>query len=178
MAMHTSIYTQGICHCLISFENNHLNKRITNMLIIFFRRNYQAEMLTVPENGTAIDSQYFNSSNDVKIVTHGWLSGESTEWLQKIKNSFLKKDYNVILVDWSELADNPIYPWSALSTRYVGKRLSKLISAIKSTFHVGGESFHLIGHSLGAQVMGYAGMFSEHQIRRITGEKSFETSYL
>lgn len=131
-------------------------------------------MLTVPDNGKSIDSQYFNSSNEVKIVTHGWLSGETTEWLQKIKNSFLKKDLNVILVDWSELADNPIYPWSALSTRYVGKRLAKLIAAIKSTFNIGGESFHLIGHSLGAQVMGYAGSFSKHQIRRITGKQSSE----
>lgn len=127
-------------------------------------------MLTVPDDGKAIDSQYFRPSDDVKICTHGWLSGESTGWLQNIKNSFLKKDYNVILVDWSELADNPIYPLSALSTRYVGRRIAKLITALERTFHVGGESFHLIGHSLGAQVMGYAGMFSKQQIKRITGE--------
>lgn len=128
-------------------------------------------MLTVLANNTEIKSQYFNSSNKVKIVTHGWLSAETTEWLQKIKSSFLKKnDYNVILVDWSELADNPIYPWSAFSTRYVGKRVAKLLTAIQSTYQIGGENVHLIGHSLGAQVMGYAGMFSERQVRRITGK--------
>lgn len=128
-------------------------------------------MMTITDKDEPIDSQYFNSSNEVKIVTHGWLSGESTVWLQKIKRSLLKKnDFNVILVDWSELADNPIYPWSAFSTRYVGKRVAKLLAAIKKTYQIGGEKFHLIGHSLGAQVMGYAGMFSEHKIRRITGE--------
>ncbi|KOB73251.1 Protein turtle [Operophtera brumata] len=96
------------------------------------RRNSQAEMLTVPDNDKEIKSQYFNSSNKMKVITHGWLSAETTEWLQKMKSSFLKKkDYNIILVDWSELADNPIYPWSAFSTRYVGKRVAKLLAALK-----------------------------------------------
>lgn len=128
-------------------------------------------MLIVPDNDTTVDSQYFNSSNDVIMATHGWLSGESTEWLQNIMKSFLKKDdFNVILVDWSELAGNPIYPWPAFSTRYVGKQVAKLLAAIKNTYNVGGESVHLIGHSLGAQVMGYAGMYSKNQVRRITGK--------
>lgn len=128
-------------------------------------------MLTVPEDSLNISSVYFNASNQLKIVTHGWLSSQSTEWLQKMKSSFLKKDdLNVILVDWSELAENPVYPWSAFATRYVGKRIAKLLAAVQRTYQLGGDSVHLIGHSLGAQVMGYAGMFSDNLIKRITGK--------
>lgn len=87
-----------------------------------------------------------------------------------MKDSFLREnDLNIISIDWGELARNKFYPWAALSTRYVGKRVAKLLNVITKTFEIDYQSIHLIGHSLGAQVMGYAGMFSNGSISRITG---------
>ncbi|XP_049868595.1 lipase member H [Pectinophora gossypiella] len=127
------------------------------------------EPLIIPEGDANINSTYFNASNDIKVITHGWISSESTTWLQNIRDEYLVKyDYNVITVDWSEIARNPSYVWPALSTRYVGKRVAKLLDSLEKSYQ-GQRKLHLIGHSLGAQVMGYAGMFSGRRIDRITG---------
>ncbi|CAK1540442.1 unnamed protein product [Leptosia nina] len=129
------------------------------------------ERLTVHKsNDSLISSKFFNKANDVRVITHGWLSSDKIEWLQDLKTSLLTEyDLNVITVDWSELSENIFYPWAALSTRYVGKRVAQLLNAIIQTYDVESENIHLIGHSLGAQVMGYAGMFSNRSTFRITG---------
>lgn len=72
-------------------------------------------------------------------------------------------------VDWSHLAKNPLYPWSALSAKFVGKQIAKLLDSCTKTYGVGRDRMHLIGHSLGAQAMGYAGRFLDSDVHRITG---------
>lgn len=107
-------------------------------------------------------------------MTHGWLSHEKNEWLQEIKDAFVRKfDFNVITVDWSEIAQNPAYPWSAFSTRYVGKKTAKLLDSIARTYQVDGKVMHLMGHSLGSHVMGYTALFSNQRIHRITGRCTY-----
>ncbi|CAH2244753.1 jg5590 [Pararge aegeria aegeria] len=128
------------------------------------------EALVIPETDEPIKSEYFNKSNDVRVVTHGWRTGETVDWLQNTKNSLLREyDVNVITVDWYDLAKNEIYPLAAISTRYVGGRVAKLLGTLINTYGLKGQSIHLIGHSLGAHVMGYAGMLSTEKIFRITG---------
>ncbi|CAG4985811.1 unnamed protein product [Colias eurytheme] len=130
----------------------------------------KAELITLPKNDDSIKSFYFNKSNDIKLLTHGWLSSDRVHWLQQMKDSFLREhNLNVITVDWNEISRNTFYPWPALSTRYVGKKIAKFIEAIQSSYRIGTKEWHLIGHSLGAHVMGYAGMFSNGSLSRITG---------
>lgn len=88
-----------------------------------------------------------------------------------------KSDFNVITIDWSEIAKNPAYPWSAFSTRYVGKKTAKLLDSIARTYNVDGKIMHLMGHSLGSHVMGYTALFSNQRIQRITGTL-FSITYL
>ncbi|XP_026484411.2 inactive pancreatic lipase-related protein 1-like [Vanessa tameamea] len=138
---------------------------------LYTRNNIdKPENLRISENNISIESLNFNKSNDIRVITHGWFSAENVNWIQKIKYSLLREyDLNVITVDWSELSNNIIYPYAALSTRYIGKRVAKLLDALIKTYSVGGKKIHLIGHSLGAHIMGYAGMFSMEKIHRITG---------
>ncbi|CAG9578820.1 unnamed protein product [Danaus chrysippus] len=138
---------------------------------LYTRRNpMNPEPLEIPEGNSLLTSTYFNKSNDIRVITHGWITRENVTWLQNMKNSFLKEyELNVITVDWNELSRNIIYPFAACSTRYVGKRVAKLLDALIKTFNVNGDNIHLIGHSLGAHVMGYAGMFCTEKVSRITG---------
>ncbi|XP_038214958.1 pancreatic lipase-related protein 2-like [Zerene cesonia] len=130
----------------------------------------KAELLTLSKNDCSIKSLYFNKSNDIKLLTHGWLSSDQVHWLQQMKDSLLREyNLNVITVDWSQISRNTFYPWPALSTRYVGKKIAEFLKAIQSSFHIGTKGIHLIGHSLGAHVMGYAGMFCNGTLSRITG---------
>ncbi|XP_072939212.1 lipase member H-like [Epargyreus clarus] len=138
---------------------------------LFTRNNSdKPEMLTVPDSNTKFDSVYLEDLKPLVAVTHGWLSDDKTRWIQAIKDSLLRKtDMNVITVDWSEISKTPAYPWAALSTRYVGKKLAKLLDAITGSYNIEGKDMYLVGHSLGAHVMGYTGMFSNQKIQRITG---------
>ncbi|KAL0880769.1 hypothetical protein ABMA27_001970 [Loxostege sticticalis] len=138
---------------------------------LYTRENFEEGELLEPQNDdTDFVSKYFNASNDIKAITHGWMSKERTDWIQNMKKAFLNMyDINVITVDWSELADNPVYPWSAFSTRYVGKYLARVINSLRKSYGADNGTVHLIGHSLGAQIMGYAGMYSDGTIDRITG---------
>nr|BAM19844.1 unknown secreted protein [Papilio xuthus] len=138
---------------------------------LYTRNNREdPEVLFIPDDEEYLKSIYFNGSNDIRVVTHGWMSDYQVGWLQSIKDTLLQHyDLNVITIDWAYLAKNPIYPWSALITRFVGKQTAKLLDACTNTYGVGRHRMHLIGHSLGAQVMGYAGMFLNSEVHRITG---------
>lgn len=98
------------------------------------------------------------------------MSTDQTNWVQSMKDMILSNnDVNVITVDWGSLAKNSLYPWSALSTRYVGRQTAKFLDACTKSYGVQRDRMHLIGHSLGAHVVGYTGMFMNSEVHRITG---------
>lgn len=112
----------------------------------------------------------FKRNAPVKLITHGWMSAEDRSSVMLIKNAYLKKyDYNIIGVDWSSISMNYLYPLVAKQVKYVGKSVATFLKVLSETFGVKGEQIHLIGHSLGAHVMGNAASSSGLNISRITG---------
>ncbi|KAJ0175583.1 hypothetical protein K1T71_008742 [Dendrolimus kikuchii] len=117
------------------------------------------------------DEKYFMLSNKcVKIITHGWRSTADQPVVELIKNAYLEtKNCNVITVDWSSIADSIIYSWVANDVKTVGKKLGLFLDRLYDCYKVTGDKIHLIGHSLGAHVMGAAGNSTKLTIDRITG---------
>lgn len=103
-------------------------------------------------------------------MVHGWLSSEKAISSQVIKNNFLEaKDCNVILVDWKTIAGNLIYPIPMMETGNVGRHIAEFVDYLVDN-GARLEDIHLIGHSLGAHVVGVAGSLVESgKISRITG---------
>lgn len=50
-----------------------------------------------------------NNTLPLKVLIHGYMNSAANNWMQDVKNAYVKKYCNVILVDWSPLA-NKIYP--------------------------------------------------------------------
>jgi hypothetical protein len=78
-------------------------------------------------------------------------------------------DYNIIGVDWSQLARSPYYLSAATNTRDVGKATARLVD-----FLVGEgtplSNIHMIGFSLGAHAAGWSGAtITVGKLARITG---------
>ena len=89
--------------------------------------------------------------------------------IQNMRDYFLNYDYNVIIVDWKIPASDPNYFNSAFNTQIVGSMIAYFINTLKS-LGVKLKDIHLVGHSLGAHVCGFAGKsFTNDKIGHITG---------
>ncbi|KAJ3626153.1 hypothetical protein MTP99_016671 [Tenebrio molitor] len=121
-------------------------------------------------NGTTADiGKIFDKSKPTKFVTHGWLSSGIADTCVKIKNGFLQKyDANVFIMDWSEISGNVIYPIPMAATKGVGEYYSEFINNLVDS-GVDPQTIHLVGHSLGAHVSGFAARRVKGKIGRVTG---------
>ncbi|XP_053611599.1 phospholipase A1-like [Plodia interpunctella] len=85
-----------------------------------------------------------------------------------IINAYLESmDVNAIAVDWSQGARNIDYFQSVAKVPDVGKRIANLIKFLNQETGASFDNMHLIGHSLGAHVVGNAG----REVENITGAK-------
>lgn len=110
----------------------------------------------------------YNSSLPTKFIIHGFIQNADRSWIRDMKNTLLRvEDLNVITVDWRKGADFP-YAQAASNCQIAGAEIAKLIKILVSKNGANIDDFHLIGHSLGSHVAGYAGERLEN-LGRITG---------
>ncbi|XP_063621092.1 lipase member H-like isoform X2 [Cydia splendana] len=121
-----------------------------------------------PPSGTNMTSLL--SNKPVKLVTHGWRSSIEDGMVISIKDAYLKnQDVAVIAVDWSDTANDYIYPFVVESTGQVGARVGRFLDTFCELYNVSGDRLHLIGHSLGAHLMGVAASTTNVRVGRVTG---------
>jgi pimeloyl-ACP methyl ester carboxylesterase len=93
-----------------------------------------------------------------KFLIHGFLDSPTltTLW-HDLKNELLQHgDYNVVIVDWSN-GNLPPYDQASANARVVGAQIAALVQQLVTLELISVADVHIIGHSLGAQVCGYAG---------------------
>ncbi|XP_046397216.1 phospholipase A1-like [Ischnura elegans] len=140
-----------------------------DVLFYIFRREKTTQVFV--DDVDALKSSGFDPKAKTFIVTHGFLSSDSSDTVQQIKDMYLgAMDCNVVGVDWSSLAHNIIYPEAKKSTVPVGQYVAKFIDFVARELGLNTGDLELIGHSLGAHVMGIAGKnVQSGKIARITG---------
>ncbi|XP_048000133.1 pancreatic triacylglycerol lipase-like [Leguminivora glycinivorella] len=110
------------------------------------------------------------SNKPVKLVTHGWLSSDGDNMMTGIIDAYSKhRDVVVISIDWSGTASNINYPFVAMRVAEVGTRVAKFLDMFCALYQITGDRLHLIGHSLGAHVMGIAASKTKLTVGRVTG---------
>lgn len=155
-------------------------RRIRPTFLLYTRENRKrAERFRWNSTASVRKSQYFNPSLKTKMIIHGYLyDGKLDKWMFDMKNRLLRsrssEELNVIVVNWSR--GSPIlYGQATVNARLVGAMVAVQIEIICRTFYEESsftsclEQFHLIGHSLGAHVAGYAGKYLGGQLGQITG---------
>jgi len=120
----------------------------------------------------------YDTSRPTVVLCHGWNGDAVNGWEPPAKDELLKEgSSNIILVDWHQGATangwNMIpYFQSASNTRTVGAMIARLLQDLHE-LGTDYKDIHLVGHSLGAQVVGYAGQEIQRlegtQLGRITG---------
>ncbi|XP_043201132.1 inactive pancreatic lipase-related protein 1-like isoform X4 [Amphibalanus amphitrite] len=124
--------------------------------------NFYLYTRTVPKrtaifyNGTTFGD--FSAQRErTTFVIHGFQGSGDAYWMIDIKDLLLQQyDYNVILVDWAVGSSIP-YIQAAANAQLVGRQVALLVHALCDIGGAAASDFHLMSHSLGSQVAGYAG---------------------
>nr|CAI5830413.1 unnamed protein product [Callosobruchus analis] len=105
-------------------------------------------------NSTRLD---IDKDNPLKVVIHGWQSTGSDDFIRHFAESYHSIGIeNVVGVDWSNHSKRN-YLHSARATKKVGETVAEFILNTLGSDAAKLDYVHIIGHSLGAQVAGFAG---------------------
>jgi len=112
---------------------------------------------------------------NLAIIIHGFGSDGNKRDLISLKHSLLKfgNVTTVIMTDWAKGAAIPRYVAAAINTQVVGRQIAVLVNRLKTSRGINPDNVHLLGYSLGAQVAGFAGKYSQSTFKwkfgRISG---------
>ncbi|XP_010898189.1 lipase member H [Esox lucius] len=111
----------------------------------------------------------FNITKPTTFIIHGYRpTGSPPNWIKNLTQELLvRRDMNVLVVDWNRGATTIYYPKAVSNTRDVADNLTALIENMERN---GGSlsSIHMIGISLGAHISGFVGAKFSGKIGRIT----------
>ncbi|XP_055370780.1 vitellogenin-3-like [Condylostylus longicornis] len=103
-------------------------------------------------------SPHFDPSKKVVVIISGWTNtiNESSTIYEIGKAYLCRGGVNVVALDAGQYV-NTLYTWSALNVDEIGKILASGLVELEKVVPL--ENIHLIGHSLGANIAGYAGKY-------------------
>lgn len=78
--------------------------------------------------------------------------------------------FNVICVDWKQLTFDLDYPSAKINVKRIGGDIARVLTTITTDTNVGLKNVHLVGHGLGAHIVGHTGKELSGKIPRITGK--------
>ncbi|CAD6230544.1 GSCOCG00006812001-RA-CDS [Cotesia congregata] len=157
--------------------NRNLNKLplprevINTSIIIYTREDPTKGQVIVVSKIKSVELINFNPKRKTKFIIHGFNSSPHVPWAKDMKNELLQHDdFNVIVVDWTGGSSIILfYTQTAGNTRLVGLEIAYLIKYLHIKYGLKLNDVHLIGHSLGAHIAGYAGEKLHGKIGRISG---------
>lgn len=114
----------------------------------------------------------------MKIIIHGWMNDRNTAMPRALRTEYEKlEQFNILVVDWSEISQTILYPLPANGTTTVGECVCDMLMQIYNSSFNKEPDIHIIGFSLGAHVAAFAGrklMQRNFTVNRITGIKRFK----
>ncbi|XP_031558817.1 uncharacterized protein LOC116295201 [Actinia tenebrosa] len=126
------------------------------------------------EHVEAVRNTSFDPKLRLTVIVHGFTQDGFKPWITKIRKELMKKEnMNIIVVNW-EIGASFLtsYDIAAGNARLVGAQLAELIMELYNRFSYKSNNVHVVGHSLGAHVAGFAGTLlgmRSMRLRRITG---------
>ncbi|CAG4943622.1 unnamed protein product [Parnassius apollo] len=141
----------------------------TNEYLLYTRRNILSPDTLKMNDVQSITSSHFKVNNPTAVIVHGWTQNRNSPINMALRNALLTKaDHNVIVLDWSVIADKD-YVTAVVGVPRVGQRLGQFLAFLSLVTGTSFKTMHLMGHSLGAHVVGNAGRTLHGQLGRITG---------
>ncbi|XP_068601119.1 lipase member H [Brachionichthys hirsutus] len=151
----------------LAFGHAIIGTTMKTRLLLYTRENVTCG--TLMSHTDISNHPQFNLSKPTTFVIHGYRpTGSPPMWLQRIIELLLiRKDVNVIIVDWNHGATSLNYFRVVENTH---KEAENLTAFVKKMQECGASmsSIHMIGVSLGAHISGFVGANLNGSIGRIT----------
>ncbi|KAM0729937.1 Pancreatic lipase-related protein 2 [Formica fusca] len=110
----------------------------------------------------------FDPTKPTRFITHGWMNSRSSLACFLIRDAYLEnEDSNVIVVDWGSISRRP-YIWASNRVIMVGQFVSTMIDFLEKQ-GIDLSKTILIGHSLGAHVVGLAARNAQGEVGFVVG---------
>jgi len=121
------------------------------------RENYWYDDEVISYQDYTLQGTYFDPTRPTKFIIHGFMGYADHKWIYGMAQDLLDYgDYNVFRVHWGDGARTS-YGQAVGNTRVVGREISILVEWLVNFYDVDPVDVHLIGHSLGCHIAGYAG---------------------
>lgn len=128
---------------------------------LYTDQNPVAAQIINSNNLTVVNYTNYKPECSTAIFSHGFVSNALDACSQVIKNGYLSSNeydcQNIFLVDWSDCASNIDYVGPVFFVENVGNRIGDLVDYLVNNLSTPIENIHVIGHSLGAHIAGFAG---------------------
>merc|ERR1712038_430101 len=136
-------------------------------------RKNPTEHEVIEADSASLGNSNFDTNHPTKIFVHGFYDDATVVTRYPMLENWLSVgDFNIISIDWGTLAACCNYISAADSVIPVGEYSTNLIQALVN-YGVSLDNLHLVGHSLGAHVVGIMGQTVQAlglgKLPRITG---------
>ncbi|XP_044010092.1 pancreatic triacylglycerol lipase-like, partial [Aphidius gifuensis] len=140
-------------------------------LNLYTRKNPNNSYILKFDDKENLNNSPLNPIDSTKIIIHGWKDSSNCSecyWMNNFRDNYLLVgNYNVILIDWSSISKEKYF--KAVNASYsIGYKVAEFIDFFKIIKNISLNDVHILGHSLGAHIAGYAGYFLNGKIGRIT----------
>lgn len=129
-----------------------------------------SEIISASNLGTT-----FNSTLKLTFIVHGYTQNGNEGWIKTMRKELMKRaKMNIIVVDWGR-GSGLMYSTAVHNTPKVGSDIARLLHSLHKRHNYDVAKVHVIGHSLGAHVAGFAGAkikgkMAGKKLGRITGK--------
>lgn len=139
---------------------------------LYTRTTQQYPELLDTKDSNSLYASRFNPKHPTKVIIHGFQGGRNLSPSTDLRKAyFTRGDYNIIIVDYSSLAQVPCVSQVEWAPRFCGKCIAQLAYYLMT--HPRGvtpDTLHLIGYSVGAHIAGLAANYvTKGKLGRITG---------
>lgn len=129
---------------------------------IFRKSNDSVKLITLKDTKKLLHHSRYDRDRPTKIYCYGYTENFMSPGTQAIVDSYLERgDHNIIVIEWSSYNDGNYIIEAIPNMKRISHIIGNTLLDMKSLgFKL--EKFHLIGHSLGGQMVGYIGRSVYH----------------
>lgn len=164
-------YTHSLKQSGTSFTTGNLSIEPEDVsLIVYTRAHPEGTEVQLTDANQLTSVSPFDINLKTVFFAHGWTETVEAESNRLVRTSHLQvEDVNVIIINWDKCATNEIYFASQKCVPEVGKYVGEFIETMSQTYGYSKADIKLVGHSLGAHIVGNMGKNTNGEIGIIVG---------